>query len=278
MKKYIKLIYVILIGLIIFCLLAYSFDLAQEEAFFNPWHNSKAYEELKKDASFEEVIIEKENFKLHGWVKPLDKNQKKPLLICYLGNGQNSSNFLVKSKMPEYFKDYNLLIVDYPKYGLSTGKLIEKDLFEAVLSVYDYGKKLSYVDDSKIVVFGFSIGTGMATYVASQREVNGLVLLAPYDNALNLYNDNLNIFYGPIEKIRKYRFESDKYAEDVKVKPLIVASKSDEVINYNHSIDLGEKFEDVERFILINGEVSHNDIMNSITVYEAVQKYLQERL
>ena len=74
MEKYIKLIYVILVGLIIFCLLAYSFDLAQEEAFFNPWHNSKAYEELKKDASFEEVIIEKENFKLHGWVKPLDKN------------------------------------------------------------------------------------------------------------------------------------------------------------------------------------------------------------
>ena len=66
------------------------------------------------------------------------------------------------------------------------------------------------VDDSKIVVFGFSIGTGMATYVASQREVNGLILLAPYDNALNLYNDNVNIFYGPIEKIRKYRFESDK--------------------------------------------------------------------
>ena len=55
-----------------------------------------------------------------------------------------------------------------------------------------------------IVIMGYSIGTGMATYLASQKNVNGLILLAPYDNALNLYNDNLNIFYGPIEKIRKY--------------------------------------------------------------------------
>lgn len=278
MKKYIKLIYVLTIGITIFGMIVYGFNKIQEESFFNPWHSKKAYEELKKDTNFEEVIIEKEKFKLHGWIRPLDKDEEKPLLICYLGNGQNSSNFLLNSHIVEYFNDYNLLIVDYPKYGLSTGKLVEKDLFEAVLSVYDYGEELSYVDDSKIVVFGFSIGTGMATYVASQREVNGLILLAPYDNALNLYNDNVNIFYGPIEKIRKYRFESDKYAADVDVKPLIVASKSDEIINYKHSINLAEKFKDIEKFILLNDGVIHTEVINTKEVYEEVRKYLQERL
>ena len=68
--------------------------------------------------------------------------------------------------------------------------------------------KSNEVDKDNIVIMGYSIGTGVASYCASTNEANGLILLAPYDNALSLYNDAIDIFHGLLKKITKYSFDS----------------------------------------------------------------------
>ena len=85
--------------------------------------------------------------------------------------------------------------------------------------VYDYALTRKDVDKDKICVLGFSIGTGVATYLASERDIDGLILIAPYDKALSLYNNCLNIFHGPLKILARYKFESIKYAKDVKNSP-----------------------------------------------------------
>ena len=78
----------------------------------------------------------------------------------------------------------------------------------------------------------------MATYVASQRNVNGLILVAPYDEALSLYNDTVNIFHGPLKLLARYKFNSIYYAQNVTVSPLIITSYDDEVISYKFHFHL----------------------------------------
>ena len=58
-------------------------------------------------------------------------------------------------------------------------------------SIYDTGTIIAEKD--KIVVLGFSIGTGVANYVTSEKDPHGLILVAPYDRALSLYNNAINI-------------------------------------------------------------------------------------
>lgn len=201
-------------------------------------------------------------------------------MIFFGGNSQNSSNTCInflKNDTYKYFEGYNLMIIDYPGYGLSEGNPSDKTMFEAGLKIYDYAHTLNCVYTNNIVVLGYSIGTGVATYVASQRDVNGLILVAPYDEALSLYNDTCNIFHGPLKLLAKYKFKSISYAPEVKVAPLIFTSYADEVIDYNFTLNLVTYFNKVEQTIVLE-DVTHNGYFSQEVVLNGIYDYLQERL
>lgn len=170
------------------------------------------------------------------------------------------------------------MIIDYPGYGLSDGKPYDKTMFDSALKVYDYASKLDCVNKDNIVVLVYSIGTGVATYVASQRNVNGLILVAPYDEALSLFNDTVNIFHGPLKLLARYKFDSIYYAQSVNVSPLIIASYHDEVISYKFSLNLAEDFSNVDKTIVLDNNVKHNYYFSQEDVLINIYDYLQNRL
>ena len=206
---------------------------------------------------------------------------KKHHYYCFFGgNAQNSSNTclsFLQSDTYKYFDGYNFMIVDYPSYGLSEGKISDVTMFDTALKTYDYATQLEEVDENKIVVMGYSIGTGVVTYTASQRDVNGLILISPYDEALSLYNDTLNIFHGPLKLLAKYKFKSIEYALDVKVAPLIFTSYADEVIDYNHSLNLATYFENVEETVILE-DVKHAYYFGKQEVLKKISEYIQKRI
>lgn len=275
-----KLLIIFLIIILILITFIISMLYIQPYLFFHPWHDEKSYTQLLNEESFEEIRIDNNGRLLDGWIKYNTKQQQSPLLIFFGGNAQNSSNtclnFLNTDKY-KYFDNYNFMIVDYPGYGLSDGTPSDKTMFDSALKIYDYASNLECVDKNNIVVLGYSIGTGVATYVASQRNVNGLVLIAPYDQALSLYNDNLNIFYGPLKLLTRYKFNSIYYAQSVSVSPLIITSYDDEVINYRFSLNLAEYFNSVDDIVILDG-IKHNDYFLQEDVLKDIYKYLQEKL
>ena len=232
-RKNLPIIIFVIVALIF--LLIFSLLYIQEGIFFTPWHDSKSYNALSQTENFEELNITNGNKKISGWIRYNVTKKPAPLLIYFGGNQQNSSNAFfnfLKTDSYKYFDGYNMIMADYPGYGLSDGKPSDKTMFESALKVYDYAYNLDYVDKNNIVILGYSIGTGVATYVASQRNVNGLMLIAPYDEALSLYNNAINIFHGPLKALAKYKFDSLYYSQSVTASPLIITSYDDEVINY----------------------------------------------
>lgn len=276
-KLILKLLFILIIIFIIF---AFSILKFQKDAFFHPWHDEESYNILQMNTSFKEINIDNNGKLLNGWLKINSNQSPAPLLIFFGGNAQNSSNTcatFIYNDTYKYFENYNLIIIDYPGYGLSEGNPSDTSMFEAGLKIYDYACNLEYVDINNIIILGYSIGTGTATYVASQRNVNGLILIAPYDEALNLYNDNLNIFHGPLKLLAMYKFRSIEYAPNVNVSPLIITSYNDEVINYNHSLNLAKYFKNIENLIILEN-VTHNNYFSQETVLENIQNYLKEKL
>lgn len=167
------------------------------------------------------------------------------------------------------------MIVDYPGYGLSEGKTSDKTMFNTALKAYDYATSLDYVDNNNIVVLGYSIGTGVSTYLASERTVNGLILVAPYDRALSLYNYYVNIFYGPLKLLARYKFDSISYAQKVNVTPLIITSYDDEVINYKLSLNLSRYFKYGSKILTLDNNVKHNDYFSQGEVLNSIYDYLR---
>lgn len=281
-NKYIKLkrlkivvsVFVIIVNAIVS--LSVVVGLIANAEFFYPHQDISAFNELKTIPKMEKVTIKGDNNEIFsGWfVKNI--NKKAPLIIFFDGNGQCAATTCDSFNKNNYwsnFAGYNFLMIDYPGYGQSNKTPSEKFIFKMALATYDCAISRVDVDRSNIVVIGYSIGTGDATYLASQRDINGLILLAPFDEGLSLYNSQLNIFHGPLELLAMYNFKSIEYAKDVKVSPLIIASTDDKTISYTQSQKLSNCFSLKPKFCLLNG-FDHNDFLGNGQVKKLMSTYL----
>lgn len=278
-KRIIRNALMVLVVLILFFILWNKF---QELIFFHPWNDLNSYIKLQKINEFEEIKIKNESINISGWFWNIQgSKEKKPLIIFFPGNAQNSSNTMYNYYNSEYMKNVfgkcNLLIVDYPGYGMSKGKPSDDSFFIASDYIFDYATKMDVVDVNNIFIMGYSIGTGVASYCASKHDASGLILVAPYDKALSLYNDAIDSFHGSIKKMARYSFNSAQYAEDVSEPTLIFTSKADEVINYRHSLDLAGHFSELDDVVLLNG-VGHNSYFSQTMVLNGITEFLNKNI
>lgn len=272
MKK--KIIYV-LIFIVSIIVLIIGWNKLQEYLFFHPWNDMISYKKLQEIDEFKEIKIKNDEVNLSGWFWNIEnKEGKNPLVIFFGGNAQNSSNTLYNyyqsGTMKNVFGNYNLMLIDYPGYGMSKGKPSDDSMFIASKYIFEYATKMSEVDIDNIVIMGYSIGTGVASYCASENDASGLILVAPYDKALSLYNDAIDSFHGSVASLAKYSFDSSTYAENVNEPTLIFTSKKDEVINYKHSLDLAGHFSKLDDVVILenvnhNGYFSQTEVLNTIT-------------
>lgn len=257
-----------------------AWDKLQETLFFHPWNDLVAYKKLSQIDEFKEIEIKNDEVNLSGWLWNIqNSNEKAPLVIFFTGNAQNSSNTLYNyyenGEIKDIFGKYNLMIVDYPGYGMSKGKPSDDSMFLASKYIFDYAKNMDEVDEDNIVIMGYSIGTGVASYLASVREEKALILVAPYDKALSLYNDSADSFHGSMASLAKYSFDSATYAESVTSPTLIFTSKADEVINYRHSLDLAGHFSELEDVVILE-DVNHNGYFSQPTVLNGIKEFLEK--
>ena len=272
MKK--KIIY-ILIFIVSIVVLIIGWNKLQEYIFFHPWNDIISYKKLQEIDEFKEIKIKNDEVNLSGWFWNIgNKEGKNPLVIFFGGNAQNSSNTLYNyyqsGTMKNVFGNYNLMLIDYPGYGMSKGKPSDDSMFIASKYIFEYATKMSEVNIDNIVIMGYSIGTGVASYCASENDASGLILVAPYDKALSLYNDAIDSFHGSVASLAKYSFDSSTYAENVTEPTLIFTSKKDEVINYKHSLDLAGHFSKLDDVVILenvnhNGYFSQTEVLNTIT-------------
>lgn len=272
MKK--KIIYV-LIFIVSIIVLIIGWNKLQEYIFFHPWNDIISYKKLQEIDEFKEIKIKNDEVNLSGWFWNIgNKDGKNPLVIFFGGNAQNSSNTLYNyyqsGTMKNVFGNYNLMLIDYPGYGMSKGKPSDDSMFIASKYIFEYATKMSEVNIDNIVIMGYSIGTGVASYCASENDASGLILVAPYDKALSLYNDAIDSFHGSVASLAKYSFDSSTYAENVTEPTLIFTSKKDEVINYKHSLDLAGHFSKLDDVVILenvnhNGYFSQTEVLNTIT-------------
>ncbi len=74
---------------------------------------------------------------------------------------------------------FNVMIVDYRGYGMSTGEPSEQGLYDDAAAAHRV-LLASAIDPARITIYGFSMGTGVASHLALEAEARRLVLAAPY--------------------------------------------------------------------------------------------------
>ena len=145
---------------------------------------------------------------------------------------------------------YDIFILDYRGFGKSEGRIYsEEQFYEDVQAAYDVMKK-GYLEN-KIVVEGYSIGTGPATMLAATNHPKLLILQAPYYSLTDV-GEHLYPSITP-NFLNKYKFETYKYLKSVKAPVAIFHGDADETIYYGSSLKLKEHFKQGDTLFTLKG-------------------------
>lgn len=238
------------------CVVVYIY-ITQDEKVFQP--NLIENREPISLKNVENLSFEvQKNIVLDGVYKKANK-ENAPLLIYFGGNADDATRILLHVKS---LKEFDIVSFNYRGYVRSEGKPSEKEIFSDALKIYD-----KFAKNKNAIVMGRSLGTGVATYLASRRPIKGVILITPYDSIASI---GQKIYpYLPVYFLSKHKFESIKYILHVKAPVGLIEVVNDETIPKYHFDKLREKVPNLALHVELNNTthaevLTHPDFEKSI--------------
>ena len=228
--KFLVLVFLSLFGLIYSIYFLYVY-FNQSDLVFKTTHLPKEYVfEYQED--FEEIWIQTPDLvKINGL---LFKAENSKALVFYLHGNSGALDTWGNIATTYTSLGYDFFILDYRGFGKSEGKIENQEqFFDDVNCAFTAMSKRYKPND--IVVIGYSIGTGVASWLASEKEVKLLILKAPFYN-FNALTSHI-VPYFP-DRFKKFAFETNTYVPKVKAPIYIFHGTDDRLIPYQNAVDL----------------------------------------
>jgi fermentation-respiration switch protein FrsA (DUF1100 family) len=190
----------------------------QRSLLYFPSHTYSTPHEALADPRLREFAVNTaDGLPLKGWYAPTGD---KPLTLVYFhGNGDDLVSSAPVASL--YLKaGYGFLIAEYRGYSGLPGVPTEAGLYEDARA-YLRGLITSGVDPKQVILFGRSLGTGVAVQMATEFQTGGLILLSPYRSIPEVAESHFPFL--PAQRLMKDRFETFKKISSVTL-PLLVAN------------------------------------------------------
>ena len=144
-------------------------------------------------------------------------------------------------------------------FGYNYGTLNEETIYKEVDQYMSFLIEQEGYSYKEIRICGFSIGTGVATYCASKyKDVESLILFAPYYTFSDAMNHLVNVFHGPLSGCVRFKFPSYSNALNITCPTIIYYSDGDKIIPMESTLKLISCFKDCKAILVPN--VSHNKV------------------
>jgi len=203
---------------------------------------------------------------LQAWYEPPQPG--KPVFLYLHGKG-GSLEFGKWRYIRMHKEGVGYLAPAYRGYSGSTGTPTEKGLFIDGLAAYDWLRAKGFADRD-IVLHGHSLGTGVATYVATQRPARALILEAPFTSAADVAQDRYP--YVPAALLLHDKYANDRRIRDVRMPVLIVHGTADATIPFAEGRKLYDLANAPKVFVTMPGS-GHNTLVRD-GLYDHVWPFL----
>jgi uncharacterized protein len=183
-----------------------------------------------------------------------DSIPPKGVVLFFHGNRYNVEHY---STYAPYFtkQRYEVWMPDYPGYGRSTGE-IDMALLDA-LPIQLYKMARTQFAPEEIVVYGKSLGTGIASFLASKRDCRHLILETPYYSLSSL--TQAYAYFLPISNLIRFNFRTGAYFNEVSAPITVLAARKDELIPLENTLRLLSSMKKKDAFYVIN-KSGHNGL------------------
>ena len=173
----------------------------------------------------EEVAIASGDGTINGWYQP--PLAGRPVILYFKGNAGSFSEEHVRF---EQFAaaGYGFLAFDYRGFPLSPGSISQDNILQDGTSAFDWLKEKGF----PIVIWGRSLGSGPATYVASQRDAVALLFEVGFFSAVSVANERYPFL--PVALAMQDTFAVDQWMVDVAEPVMVAHGTADRVISVSN--------------------------------------------
>ena len=205
----------------------------------------EAQEHILTAADGEKVIV---------WHVPAKSGR--PVILYFHGNGDYLAGFFGRFQ-PLIADGMGIVALSYRGYAGSSGQPSEHGLLQDAAAAYAFTTERYRAD--QIVVWGFSLGTGVAVALAADQPVGKLILEAPYSSIADIA---ASVFwFAPVRLLMRDQFRSNERIARVKVPLLVMHGAQDGTIPLRFGERLFALAHEPKQFVRF-GEGGHNDLDN----------------
>lgn len=186
------------------------------------------------------------------------------LILGFGGNAWNAQH--VAMELNRLFPEAHVVAFHYRGYRPSTGSPSAEALIADAPLVYDMAVGLT--KPGKITAVGFSVGSGIAAHLAGRRQLDGLILVTPFDSLKSVAADLFP--WLPVGIFFKHEMDTAKALRGQQVPVALIAAEGDEIVLPARTASLRNQAPHLiyDRTILNAG---HNDIYGRPEFEQAMQ-------
>lgn len=258
--------------ILLYCIIGIAFYYLQERILFHPVAVDKATKyDFKQPFTEVNIPYNKEtNINVIQFQNLLDDTSVARGVVLYFHGNKDNITRYAPFATDFTSRGYEVWMIDYPGYGKSTGKFSEENLYAQALILYKLARSRWRPD--QIIIYGKSLGTGIAAQLADIRDCRGLILECPYYSMTSLVRHYLPLW--PVGSMLHYKFPTWQHLPQVTAPITIFHGTSDGVVPYSNASRLKPLLKKGDEFITIDGG-GHNDLHDHPEFKSQLDKLLQ---
>lgn len=224
----------------------------QKRLIFYPGRLSPEYKFSSANNAEELTLTTGDGVHISGLFFP---NAGENVILYFHGNAGDLSGWQFVS---EDFTSlgFNFMIIDYRGYGKSAGSISEQGLYKDADAAFNYLLEKGF-RPGNIIIYGRSIGSGVAVDLASRKKAKGLILESPFSSFATLANEKFPFLFPSL--YLRYRFDNLLKINQVTSPVMFLHGTDDTLIPSSHSQVLFDRFKGTKKMILVD-KGAHNDL------------------
>jgi len=218
----------------------------------------------------EVMLTTADGLSLLSWYLP--PREGRPVIVYFHGNGGHIG-YRVERLRRFAHNGFGVLMLEYRGYGGNPGAPTEDGLYADAAAALDFLEHQG-VAPNRLVLYGESLGSGVAVYLASQREIGALILEAPFTSAAEVAQYHYS--FVPASVLLRDRFDSISRIGYVKAPILLLHGERDRVVPIRFGRALFDAAPEPKKFWFAP-EAGHEDLAR-FGALEAVVTFLDRHI
>ena len=226
MLKKIKMTFIFICTLVsTYLIISLILYFSQRNLLYHPNENNYSGDKITVEV-IETKILTEDKIELSAWYH--EKDSKYKTILFFHGNAGTLENRIHKLN---HFKDMNInfLIVSWRGFSGNKGKPTEEGLYKDANAAVDWLKNKN-INEESIIIYGESLGTGVAVEIAQNNNFAGIILESPFTSMVDAGASKYPIF--PIRLLLKDKYESDKKIKNINSPILIMHGEADRIVPF----------------------------------------------